>query len=168
MVADIDSMLEAGELWTYGHGVASVAAAGTVKIGITSGNKSVKVLARGYFSTGAPLRVNLYEVAWSGGAALNTTYNRNQEYIGGAQPVAMLQGVTFTPNTPIVALTINAASGAGNAQLSVSDDQPIQLKKSTQYVLELVNAAAGNADMGFTATLRRKQASETLRSTDPQ
>lgn len=163
MVADIDSMLEAGELWTYGHGVAGVAAGVTVKIGLTCGAQSVKALARGYSSTGTPMQVKLYEVAWTGGSALNTTYNRNQGYVGGVEPVAMLQGVTFTPNTPIVTLTINAAVGTGNAQLTVSDDQPFEFKKNTQYVLELVNAATGNADLGFSATLRRKQASERLR-----
>lgn len=163
MVADIDSMLETGELWTYGHGQAAVASAGTAKIGITTGPHDVRVLARSYVSTGSPMTIRLYKVPFTGGSAVNSAYNRNLSAAGAVQPVAMLGGVTFTPNTPLITITVQASTGTGSAQLTVSDDQPINLDKNTQYVLELVNSAAGNADLGFSATLRRKQASESLR-----
>lgn len=155
-------LLTAGELWTYGHGAAGVAAGGTVPIGMTTGDVPVIVLARGYISTSSPMTVRFYRVAWSGGGAMQTTYNRNDEFAGSPQPVVMAGGVTFTPNTPLISLTIQASSGAGNAQLMIPDDQPLRLMKNTQYVLELVNAAVGNATIGFNATVRREQASESL------
>lgn len=160
---DILDLLEAGELWTYAHGAAAVASGAGVAIGITTGDVPVRALSRTYTSTGSPMDIKLYRVAWSGGSALLQTYNRNREFANAPQPVAMLAGVTFTPNTPEITARAQAATGAGNAQLSVPDDEPLSLLKNTQYVLELVNSHSENADLSCSITLRRKQASERLR-----
>lgn len=163
MQGDILDLLEAGELWTYARGAAAVANGATVTIGITTGDVPVRVLSRTYTSTGSPMDIRLYRVAWTGGSALLQAYNRNREFANVPQPVAMLAGVTFTPNTPEITARTQAVTGAGNAQLSVPDDQPLNLLKNTQYVLELYNAHSGNADLACSITLRRKQASERLR-----
>lgn len=163
MTADIDSMLEAGELWVYANSQAAVAGGASVKIGILTGNVPVRVLSRGYESTGEIMTIYLYKVAFTGGSALSQVYNRNRSYQAGAQPVSALAGVTFTPNTPEIAAVVRALTTANNAVLVRGEEDALELLAGTSYVLELVNSDIGPQTISTSITMRRKQPSERLR-----
>lgn len=163
MNSDTLSMLEAGELWTYAHSAAGIAAGVAVGIGIITGAAKVIALGRSYESTGELMTVRLYKVAFTGGSAPSLAYNRNREFQAAAQPVSILAGVTFTPNTPEIAVVIRAPTTANNATLQVSEGDALELLANTSYVLELVNSDAGVQTLTAQLTLRRRQPSEVLR-----
>lgn len=151
-----DLMIAQGRVWTAEHAVAVVASGSTVVVGFTTGNAKLVALRRTYASSGNLLTINLYEQTFTGGANILRTYNRDQT-TGGAPPVQMKAGITFTPNTVIASVTARGQTGAANAQVTVPDENPLILKKQTSYVIELVNGDPGNAAIGFNINIREQQ-----------
>ena len=154
---DIDNyMVAGGKVWTAEHIQVAVLTGASLKIGFVTGTNQLAFLRRQYTSAGSLMTVNLYEVAFTGGANITRTYNRNLGS-GGSAPAQMKAGVTFTPNTIVASLTARAVAGTNKAELLIPEDNPLLLKRNTSYVLEFVNGDNASADIGFTINFRDVQ-----------
>lgn len=144
---DDERAIDLGQMYSAETSTAGVLSAGTVLVGITTGSRPLLIGDRSYSSTEASLRVELFEVSYTGGTDVNR-YNRNI-VIGGAGAVAIKTGVTATPVTAITTVNFIATSSANNIQLAlVNDGARLVLKPSTQYVIRFTNTGAATATIG--------------------
>lgn len=157
------AMLEAGELWTYSHSQAGLSSGQSIALGFITGPERVIALDRAYESTGISMRVHLYKIAFTGGSAINQVYNRNLAYKNAQQPIAILAGVTFTPNAPEITAEVRSLNTSNKAYLHVDDENTVELLENTSYVLQLVSTDTGSNTLSTTFTMRRRQQSEILR-----
>lgn len=151
-----DYLLAAGGIWAAEHGAAGIAGGQALVIGFLTGNNPIVAMRRSYGSSGNLITISLYEVAFTGGSNIQRTYNRNQNSSRPA-PMQMKAGVAFTPNTAIASLTARSMSGTGNASVTIPDEGQLILKKNASYVITILNADNGAADMGFQINFREQQ-----------
>lgn len=136
-----------GEMFSAEYSTTGLASAATYLVGITTGSRQVMILDRSYTSSESSLRVQLYEVTFSGGSDI-TRFNRNL-IVGGTGPLTIKAGVTATLGTPITTATFISTSSANNIQLAIaSDAQRFMLKPNTSYVVALTNTGAAAANIG--------------------
>lgn len=156
IISDDERSIELGQMCTAETSTAAVAAAGTVLVGVTTGTRPMIALERAYTSTGSSLKVELFEVAYTGGTAV-TRWNRNQ-VIGGTCSGAMTTGVTATPVTAITTASFLAPATGNRVQIAQTTDAArIILKPLTQYVIRLTNTDASAADLGMRLSYRDLQ-----------
>lgn len=144
---DDERAIDLGQMYSAEFSAAGVLSAGTALVGIQTGTRPLMIGDRSYSSTEASLRVELFEVSFTGGTDVNR-YNRNI-VIGGTGSVAIKSGVTATPVTAITTANFIATSSANNIQLAlVNDGARLVLKPQTQYVIRFTNTGAATATIG--------------------
>lgn len=144
---DDERAIDLGQMYSTEFSAAGVLSAGTTLVGIQTGTRPLLIGDRSYSSTESSLRVELFEVSFTGGTDVNR-YNRNI-VIGGTGSVAIKSGVTATPVTAITTANFIATSSANNIQLAlVNDGARLVLKPQTQYVIRFTNTGSATATIG--------------------
>lgn len=143
-----DQDLAEGRLFSIAFTTPSIAAAGNYLLGITTGARPVEFLDRYYTASPANVTIELFELAYTGGASV-PALNRNMG-AGGASPATFVSAPTATiSGTPVATVRLLAGSSAAASQIGLtSDSERYILKNSKQYVLRITN---NDASAGFVA-----------------
>ena len=136
------SLSHSGDHWRISY-EATIAAGASHYLGFTS-PVNVMVLLSSYRTGADKMRAYLFENLTYSGGTTRAAFAKNRQQIKAAQSVWTI-GVTATPPAPQTGGVLFGLKGGGPA----SFEENYILKKSTPYVLQIINDANSQSDVAF-------------------